>query len=75
MTERRLWKWQVAKRGWKPIRQGLFRIKIKDGEGEYCMVPVWMFTIKTSSESEGDGEEGTILNAMDGSVIDINKGY
>lgn len=57
------------------IRQGLFRIKIKDEEGEYYMVPAWMFTIKTSSESEGDGEERILLNAVDGSVIDINKGY
>ena len=57
------------------IRQGLFRIKIKDEEGEYYMVPAWMFTIKTSSETEGDGEERILLNAVDGSVIDINKGY
>ena len=59
----------------KDIRQGLFRIKIKDEEGEYYMVPAWLFTIQTESESEGAGEEKILLNAVDGSVIDVNKGY
>lgn len=58
------------------INQGLFRIKIKDNNEEYRMIPAWGFDGSVIVDGE-DWGKGNILmiNAVDGSVINTDLGY
>lgn len=55
------------------IRLGMMRIKEKDNNDEYLMVPAWsMYGYVDSSMTE---EPLVVLNALDGSVINVDLGY
>lgn len=58
------------------IQLGLVRIKEKNNDDEYLMVPAWLFTGDVHM-NDGDGTPTTlcIINAIDGSVINPTLGY
>lgn len=62
----------------KRIQMSLFRLKLKDKK-EYLYVPVWDFigTWKTNNYETQEGKEYSFLtiNAIDGSIINRNRGY
>ncbi|NMA95589.1 MAG: hypothetical protein GX974_06075 [Clostridiales bacterium] len=68
------------------IELKLMRIKIQNRPGEYRMVPAWMFFgheelhFKDGESKIQEPERGqlypyAIINALDGSIIDISEGY
>ncbi len=65
---------------------GLMRIRIKDRPGAYRMVPAWTFLgYENLNYKDNDGNSQVtapdslypyvVINAIDGSIIDISKGY
>ena len=66
------------------VKKGLFRIKEKDKDNSYLLVPAWVFYGWTdfyygdsvpSDNIERPSEPLMIINAIDGSIIDPNQGY
>ena len=58
------------------IRQGLFRIKEKNNQDDFLVVPVWSFYgTAVVDDSTWTEQEFVMINALDGSVIDTNLGY
>lgn len=58
------------------ITQGLFRIKEKDNQEEFLIVPVWGFAGEVMVDGESWGEsEFAMINAVDGSTINTVLGY
>ncbi len=66
------------------VQLGLFRIREQNDMEHGLLVPVWCFRgVLTPSESSGwaglvqryDTQPILILNAIDGSIIDVEKGY
>ena len=58
------------------IRQGLFRIKDKNNNDEFLMVPVWSFDGAFMVNGENWGQQNFVtINAVDGSIINTNLGY
>lgn len=62
------------------VQLGLFRIRERDDLNSGLLVPVWYFTGTIAYEHEGtDYKNGLspllIINAVDGSIIDPEKGY
>lgn len=58
------------------IVQGLFRIKEKGNEEEFLMVPAWAFKGEWYMNGESMGEQDfCVINAIDGSTIDVALGY
>jgi beta-lactamase regulating signal transducer with metallopeptidase domain len=68
------------------IRLGLMRVHIKDRPGEYRMVPAWMFLGSERLYAKGIDPEMQmyapdkpfpyiIINAIDGSIINVSQGY
>lgn len=58
------------------IVQGLFRIKEKGNEEEFLMVPAWSFKGEWYMNGESMGEQDfCVINAIDGSTIDVTLGY
>lgn len=58
------------------IELGMFRVSKKDAEYEYMLVPVWAFsgTIYVNGEDWGTSNF-CMLNAVDGSTINVSLGY
>lgn len=58
------------------IEQGLFRIKEKGTDGEFLVVPAWRFQGKVKIDGELWSEQVFgVINAIDGSTIDVALGY
>ena len=58
------------------IEQKLFRAKMKDSEGEFRMVPVWVFYGTGVCDGYNLEEQDlVVINAVDGSIIDAGLGY
>ena len=57
------------------IRQGLFRIKEKNNNDEFLIVPVWAFESTVYLDDEAWTGDICLINAVDGSVIDASLGY
>ncbi len=68
------------------IQLGYMRVRVKDTQNDYMLVPVWevygytdetswMFSGKEKTNPQNFIETLLTLNAMDGSVIDRNLGY
>lgn len=58
------------------IRQGLFRIKNKNNNDEFLMVPAWSFDGTFIVNGENWGQQNFVtINAVDGSIINTNLGY
>lgn len=58
------------------INQGLFRIKEKNNEDEFLMVPVWAFHgASYVNDSLWDEKDFVLVNALDGSIINPTLGY
>ena len=66
------------------VQKGLFRIKEKDKEDSYLLVPAWLFCgwrdygygdSTPSADMHGESTPVMIINAIDGSIIDPNQGY
>ncbi len=58
------------------IEQGLFRIKEKGTDGEFLIVPAWRFQGKVKIDGELWNEQVFgVINAIDGSTIDVALGY
>lgn len=58
------------------VNQGLFRIKEKNNEDEFLMVPVWAFHGESYvNDSLWDEKDFVLVNALDGSIINPALGY
>ena len=58
------------------IEQGLFRIKEKNQEENFLMVPAWTFRGSVIVDGSDWGEQDfCVINAVDGSVINTAAGY
>lgn len=58
------------------IEQGLFRIKEKNQEENFLMVPAWTFRGSVIVDGSDWGEQDfCVINAIDGSIINTAAGY
>lgn len=59
----------------KEIKLGLMRVKNKNKNEEYLMIPVWDFYEDRSIESKEGESSCFTINAMNGNIIDRSLGY
>ncbi|MBR3037532.1 MAG: hypothetical protein IKI52_02400, partial [Clostridia bacterium] len=63
------------------VQLGLFRIREQNSPDTGLLVPVWFFTgSQVNDWDEQINQWGTssplcVINAIDGSIIDVHKGY
>lgn len=60
------------------VEKGMFRVKVKNSENEFQWIPVWVFWGNTKDPFGVFGEDSRILqviNAVDGSNINVGLGY